>query len=370
MRSARGVALDVLVEVSNGARVGAALARAAGFPELPERDRAFVTELVNGTTRMRRSCDHVVAPFVRRRLDDDVQAAVRLGAYQLVFLGTPPHAAVNDTVAAAPRRARGLVNAVLRRVAEVGDVDWPSDAVRYSYPDWLWELATSQWGDDGAAALVAMNRPERPVPRPDGYVQGLASQWVCEAVDAAGPGGVLADICAAPGGKATGVGERWDTVVALELDEHRVGTLAATAARLRPSVHVVRADAGRPPLRPGALDAVLLDAPCSGLGSLGRRADARWSTDRGAVGRLAALQATLIDAAYDLLRPGGVLTYSVCTFTHEETTGVTDSFASRRPEAEFLPVAGDRWRRHGRGVIVLPQDHGTDAMAVFSIRRP
>ena len=105
---------------------------------LEARDRHFVTELVYGTTRMRRACDFLVDRFLTRDLDLRVRNALRLGAYQLHFLGMPPHAAVGETVEVAPKPARGLVNAVLRRVSGA-PVTWPDDATRLSYPDWIVE---------------------------------------------------------------------------------------------------------------------------------------------------------------------------------------------------------------------------------------
>src|SRR5206468_9683539 len=126
------------------------------------RDRHFVTELVYGTTRMRRACDWLVGRFVDRPLDPDVRAALRLGAYQLHFLGTPPHAAVSATVDAAPKRARGLVNAVLRKVANAtsaGDPEWPDDATRLSYPDWIVARLVDDLGSKPALdALDQMNQ--------------------------------------------------------------------------------------------------------------------------------------------------------------------------------------------------------------------
>ncbi len=369
MTASRRIALEVLVSVDGGQRVGQALATASGLDALDARDRAFVTELVNGTTRMRRALDTLAAPFVKRQLDADVQAAVRLGTYQLRFLGTPPHAAVSGTVDAAPRRARGLVNAVLRRVSEIESVSYPSPAVEHSYPDWMWGLASSQWGDEGLAALIAMNTPERPQPRPDGFVQGQASRWVCDVVDAVAPeGGRLLDLCAAPGGKATGVGPQWSSVVAVERDEARVRTLNTTVTRFRTGTPVVRADARQLPFRPGSADLALVDAPCSGLGALGRRADARWVVGAAVVDRLAVVQKDLVQRALDAVRPGGLVVYSVCTFTHQETTGVVDALIEHG--IQTLDVPGGHWRRHGRGALVLPQDHGTDAMAVFVLKRP
>ncbi len=371
MTTSRRAALDALVAVEQGRRVGSVLWGGGRLESLAARDRAFVVDLVHGVTRLRRALDHIMAPYLRRDLDDDVRAAIRLGVYQLRYLDTPAHAAVHDTVAAAPRRARGLVNAVLRKVADAPEPAWPAPAVQHSYPDWLWNLAEDQWGEDGTACLVAMNRPQRPAARTDGYVQGRASAWVCEAVDRACPdGGVLVDMCAAPGGKTTGVGPQWSAVVAMDLDPGRVQTLQSTVRGLGSSAFVVRADGRRPPLRETTADAVLVDAPCSGLGALGRRSDARWSVDLGAVERLTEVQGDMLDAALGLLRPGGVLTYSVCTFTHEETTGVVEGFLDRHPTVEVLPVAEGPWRPHGSGGIVLAHDHGTDAMALFQFRRP
>src|SRR4051794_36726381 len=149
---------------------------------LAERDRRFATELVYGTTRMRRACDFLVDRFVLRPLDAPTRAVLRLGAHQLHHLGTPAHAAVSATVAVAPARSRGLVNAVLRRVADA-PVAWPDDATRLSYPDWVVERLRADLGaDDALAALEAMDRPAEPVARPDGYVQDRASQEVVAAM--------------------------------------------------------------------------------------------------------------------------------------------------------------------------------------------
>ena len=163
-----------------------------------------------GTTRMRRSCDWLVDRFLTRAPDPVARAALRVGAYQLEFLRTPPHAAVGATVAAAPARARGLVNAVLRKVATAGHPGdegavqgWPGMGVRLSYPDWIVERLVADLGAaDATAALEAMDRPPPVTRRDDGYTQDQASQWVAEAVGA-GPGDLVADVCAAPGGKAT-----------------------------------------------------------------------------------------------------------------------------------------------------------------------
>ncbi len=130
------------------------------------------------------------------------------------------------------------------------------------------------------------------------------------------------------------------------------------------------ADGTRPPFRPATFDRVLVDAPCSGLGVLHRRADARWRIDAASVERLAALQLDLVLAAADLVRPGGLLVVSVCTLTAAETTGVDEALATRRPDLVPLAPPGDPWVPWGRGALLLPQAEGTDGMALHRYRVP
>jgi 16S rRNA (cytosine967-C5)-methyltransferase len=344
--------------------------------DLDERDRALVTQLVYDTTRRRRSLDWLVDRFVLTEPDPEARVLLRLGADQLAFSEVPAHAAVGATVAAAPRRLRGFVNAVLRRLADDlaanGPPDWPDLATRLSYPDWVVERLAADLGEvDAAAALEAMDEPGRVHRRPDGYVQDLASQWVVEAVGAR-PGELVADLCSAPGGKATGLAAAGARVVAVDQGRTRVGLVAGNVARLgyADRVHVVRGDAAAPPLRVGAFDRVLVDAPCSGLGVLGRRPDARWRVSAEAVAELAALQRRLVEAAVGLVRPGGLLTYSVCTMTHAETLGVDEYLADRFADLVPLDPPGPPWRRRGRGAQLLPQDAGTDGMFVLRLELP
>ncbi len=382
-RLARRVALDALRRIeSQGAYanivVPAALAgntedRSDGpgsdEPGLSAADRRFVTDLVYGTTRMRRSCDAQIDRFVLQPPDDATRTLLRLGTYQLVHAGVAPHAAVGETVALAPKRVRGFVNAVLRKVAAAEPV-WPSEGARLSYPDWIVERLTDELGpDDAVAALERMNQPPPVTERADGYVQDLSSQWVAAAVEAA-VGETVLDVCSAPGGKATAMASAPDdegaTVVAVDLRPARVGLVVANAKRLGLAVAAVVADGRHPPFRPGSFDAVLVDAPCSGLGALRRRADARWRITADDVRDLVVVQRGLLAAAADLVRPGGRLVYSVCTLTAAESIdhATPDGFTvDERP-----PPAGE-WQPYGPGWRVLPHDADTDGMVLLRYRR-
>jgi 16S rRNA (cytosine967-C5)-methyltransferase len=365
---ARAVALRTLVRIdTEGAYANLALRHELDRSGLSPRDRAFTTELVYGTTRLRRRLDFAVDRFLLRDADPPVRAALRLGAYQLQELGTPPHAAVSATVAAvSDRRVRGFVNAVLRKVAEhpVTPEQWPSEAVRLSYPDWIVERLTADVGADAPGAMQAMNEPAAATERPDGYVQDMASQWVAELVGAE-PGERIADLCAAPGGKATALAAGGARVLAADNRLGRVGLVRGNAERLDSTLDLLVADAEAPPFRFGSFDRVLLDAPCSGLGTLRRRADARWRIVPEAVERLAGLQRRMLLAAAALVRPGGVLVYSVCTLTSAE--GPEVALAVDWP---IEPPPGDPWRAWGSGAVLLPQTAGTDGMFVTRWRRP
>ncbi len=375
---ARRVAVDALVRIEEGgAYANLALGPVLDRAGLDDRDGGLVTELVYGTTRMRRACDWLVDRFVTgtRPLDARTRSALRLGAYQLVVLQQPPHAAVTTAVSAAPKRSRGLVNAVLRKVAaehEAGGVTFPDDATRLSYPDWIVERLTADLGAERAlAALEAMDVAASATVRDDGYTQDQASQWVAELVEA-GPGDRVLDLCAAPGGKSTALAGTGAHVVAADVRPARVGLVAGNARRTGTAdrVHPIVADGRAVPFAPAGFDRVLVDAPCSGLGVLHRRADARWRMVPESVERLARLQAELVRGAAQLVRPGGLLVVSVCTLTARETTGVDCVVAEVRPDLEPLPPPGDPWVPWGRGALLLPQAAGTDGMAIHRYRVP
>jgi 16S rRNA (cytosine967-C5)-methyltransferase len=370
---ARRLAVEALVRIErDGAYANLVLPGMLERSGLPDRDRAFATELVYGTTRHLRACDWFVDRFALGDLDPTVRAALRVGTYQLRFLGTPPHAGVSATVDTVPRRARGLVNAVLRKVAAADD-SWPSDAVRLSYPDWVVARLTEDLGAERAeAALTSMNGAATVTERADGYTQDLASQWVAEAVDAADGERVL-DLCAAPGGKATLMAASGATVVAADSRVARAGLVVGNAERVglaRGELPVLVADGTRPPFGDASFDRVLVDAPCSGLGSLRRRPDARWRLDAHAPERLATLQAALLDAAAPLVRAGGTLVYSVCTLSVVETTAVADDFTDAHPGWEAVAGLDEPWEPWGSGSLLLPQSAGTDGMALFRWQAP
>jgi 16S rRNA (cytosine967-C5)-methyltransferase len=366
------------------------------------------------------------------RLEPVVRAGLRMGAYQLVD-GVPAHAAVGETVTAvstiAPA-ARGYVNGVLRAVARAGPPwPWPDGddvaalGVRYSQPDWIVAMLLAQFGpatarqvmataDTAPAVTLRVNpkrattesveaelvasgvRVERGLLLDDALVatglgdvgalaavrdgratpQDQASQAVARIV-AAGlrEGARVLDVAAAPGGKATAIAELADDavlVVAGDVHPTRAARIATTATRLGLSgVVPVVADGRQPPVRPGSLDAVLLDAPCTGLGVLRRRPDARWRLDAGDVETLATLQRDLIGAAAGVVGPRGRLVYAVCTFSDAETLGV-DAWAQEHLGG-FGPVEppGAPWRPHGRGALLLPSDADCDGMFVLTLER-
>ncbi len=370
--ASRRLAIDALVRIDDGgAYANLVLPDMLDRSELSEPDRRYVTELVYGTTRMRRACDHLVDRFVLGEVEPRVRAALRVGAYQLAMLETPPHAAVGATVGALGGRARGLVNAVLRKVAGA-PVEYPGDAVRLSYPDWILDrLSTDIGAERAVAALESMNRPAEVNTRDDGYVQDPASRLVVEAMKPTA-GETIVDVCAAPGGKATALAAAGATVIAADRRRSRVRLMAGNIDRLDASVPVLVADARRPALRPGSVDKVLVDAPCSGLGSLRRRPDARWRIDAEAPERLQELQVDLVVAGLELVRPGGVVTYSVCTLTAAESTAVlervlADIERAGGPGVDVLDRPGAPWGGTGPVAHLLPD--ATDGMVLFRLRR-
>jgi 16S rRNA (cytosine967-C5)-methyltransferase len=428
-RSARAVALGVLVRVDDGAYSNLVLPGVLRDSGLSTRDRAFVTDLVYGTLRRRRTLDHLLDPVLDRpldALDAPVRAALRLGVYQLVS-DVPAHAAVGETVEVAPLRARPLTNAVLRKVAASGP-PWSLPAgddlgalgVRLSYPDWLVEYLIAVLGrEDALATLATANepapvtlRPNRRRTTPDDLVRELeaggatvapgrletgaimvrglgdparvpavaegratpqdeASLAVVAELDP-GPADSVLDTCAAPGGKTTAAAERAGDsgrIVAADLHAGRLSLVERAAARLGLAIEPVVADGRALPVPGSTFDRVLVDAPCTGLGVLRRRPEARWRVRPEDAATLAALQRGLLREATRTVRPGGTLVYSVCTLTWDETVAIDEWTADELPELAAAEPPGPPWRPWGRGALLLPHDAGTDGMFVLRLHR-
>jgi 16S rRNA (cytosine967-C5)-methyltransferase len=367
---------------------------------------------------MRAALDFALAPLSRQpldRLEELVLRGLRLGAYELLFGGTATHAAVAETVGAVARAGHrgqaGYVNAVLRRLA-TGPPAWPDPdrdpvgwaTTRGSHPAWIVEEALARLGPAEMRALVEADntRPEvnlratpgattrdkllaelaeaglpvRPSPlSPDcvilergdpgplaavregrAVVQDAASALVAPALGA-GPGDLVADLAAGPGGKAGHLAALGARVLAVEVNPRRARLVAQTAGRLglADRLHPVVADGRRPPLRPGGADAALVDAPCSNLGSLRRRPEARWRHGPGDLPGLVELQLALLDAAVTAVRPGGVILYSVCTWTRTETDEVVERLLEGRDDLR-LDSSRQLWpHRDGADGMFLAQ---------------
>jgi 16S rRNA (cytosine967-C5)-methyltransferase len=383
--TARAIALEALRRVDHdGAFANLVLpdmlasieAPSSGYAVIDNREKAFATELLYGTVRMRRACDWLVRQHLERDPDPETERVLHMGAYQLVFLRTPPHAALSQMVGEAPDWSRGFVNAVLRKVAALVEgeqgIVWPNVATELSYPDWIVETLEDELGEESAhTALRAMNEPAIVHRRSDGYVQDPASQMVVSFLEVADGDRVL-DLCAAPGGKATALAGMGALVTAVDVYAHRCALISSNAESLglrdRIEIHCADATNLPEPLATGAFDAVLLDAPCSGLGSLRRRPDARWRMSEDDVDDLVVLQQDLLRSAAAAVRVGGVILYSVCTLTNLESVDHEAWMSRELPMLEILPIeANGPWVANAGGVRILPGE--TDGMSVLRFRR-
>jgi 16S rRNA (cytosine967-C5)-methyltransferase len=412
------VALEVVRRVADeGAYSNRLLPALLARSGLGPRDRDLAVELGYGTLRRLLTLDFALGPVLARpirRASPAARAAMRLGAYQLLFTRIPPHAAVGETVELARRPERALVNAVLRRLSEA-EVPWPdgkddeSVSVRTGLAPWavreLRLLLPPDEVEPAAAALAQpapvtlrtnpcrapQGEPERsmraaglePQPGPlhpgswrvpgarpgsmpgfaEGWfaVQDEASSWVVDVLDPR-PGELVLDACAAPGGKAADIACRSGGVVAADVSEPRLRLVAETATRLGVAARLLLQDAVRPAVR-GGFDRILVDAPCSGIGAARRRPELLWRPDRRRLSALARLQVRLATGAASLLRPGGVLVYAVCTFPRAETEAVCRALEARAPALRPGRFPGP----HGDPATqarLWPHRHGTDAMFV------
>lgn len=415
--------------MGRGQRLDRAFADAT--KRLEDRERAFARELAWGVVRWRGTLDHLLARHVKRgldSLDERVLDVLRAGAYEVLFMGgVPAYAAVSQAVdavrAVGQPRAAGLVNAVLRRITEQG-LDarlFPQlerDPAGYlerrgSHPRWLVERWLQRWSVADVARLVALDNEVPPlalVPIHDApevaarrwneagfearvvaagsgvvevhggapadvlavvpsFVQDAAAAWVCAYAD--GPeGGRMADLCAAPGGKAMNLARRARWVVAADPSFPRLRQVIENRDRTGLALHVLQADATAPALRD--LDLVLVDAPCTGTGTLRRHPDARWRLTPDEPLKMAAVQLRLLRGAARAVAGGGLLVYSTCTLEPEENEGVVEAFLEQHPDFVLEPPDPHRVQApiDERGYLyVLPQHEATDGAFAARLRR-
>jgi 16S rRNA (cytosine967-C5)-methyltransferase len=415
----RQKALSLLEGVEGGRRLD--LAWEAVAPTLPPRDRRWVQEATFGVVRLRGRIDHLLAVHVRRGIDSvspPLLRVLRLGAYQLLEMGSvPDYAAVSESVDLARgiggRGGASFVNAVLRSVARGGYEagrfpSFDEDPVRYlstwgSHPAWMVERWVERMGpslalqiveagnripsiwlrpldlspEDAAGRLQAAgigaevasgrSRSVRLDPGTDplaamgvvrGIIQDPAASAVVDFVGVRG-GERLADLCAAPGGKGVALAALGARVVASDPSPVRLGRMRETMRRLGMPQRLVVARGESPPF--SEVDVVLVDAPCTGTGTLARHPDARWRLGPDAPGHLARIQSAILDGAATIVGRGGLLVYSTCTLEEEENEEVVAAFLSRHGEFE---AAEDR-----AGLKVLPDADRTDGAFAFRLRR-
>jgi len=337
-----------------------------GETSLGTLDRNLVTEIAYGSTRMKKALDWVFDRYLPEPPPPALRASLRVGVYQILFMRIPDHAAVNATVSASSKRNKGVVNAVLRKIVKESSIDWPDSATRLSYPNWIMDQLLNDLGaEQSVSMLEQMNQSPEVSVREDGYRQDRASQWVVDLIGAQMEDRIL-DLCAAPGGKTTALAPMSSYVVAADVNPSRQKLISENLVTMGlRNVAQVIANGKLPPFAPRSFDKVLVDAPCSGLGVLHRRPDARWRILESDVQNLAGIQTELLSSAIRLVKTGGELIYSVCTVTNTETVDVALELDRLHPELKPIKLQDSRWRPHGNGLQILPQDAGTDGMAIF-----
>jgi len=429
----RQVALRVLRRVAEGAYADRALASEARKADLEPRARSAAMRLSYGAVQRRRTLDWLIDGSLERpqALEADVREVLRLGVYELIWSDRVPDAAAVDqtvrlarTLHGVPRRrtARaGLVNAVLRRIADDGarrvaslEDDPQAAGIRYSMPDWIVAGLQASLGPLADVVMAAANEPAESVLRwnplrgsrdelehalPVGWHD---DPWLPEALVLEGPFGIedstiwaegramaqsrasmlpahvldpqpgerILELCAAPGAKSTQLAALTDNraqIVCVELHAARARALAALGERMGARLDV-RVGDGRTVALEGGFDAVLVDPPCTGLGVLNSRPDARWRRRPEALAELVVLQGELLARALELTRPGGRVVYSTCTLLADENEGVVGS--SSAPLAD-LSARYPQWAhpRLAGALATLPGRDGTDGFFVARLER-
>ncbi|MHB8690172.1 MAG: 16S rRNA (cytosine(967)-C(5))-methyltransferase RsmB [Solirubrobacteraceae bacterium] len=388
---------------------------------LDGRDRALAMALAYGTVQRKATLDHLAELLSERpveQLDPPILAAVRLGLQQILFLdGVADHAAVNDSVELAKADSRGgsgLVNAVLRRAIREGDsfIDGLNDdapehaAIKYSVPVWLAQLWFDELGADSARSLLkVVNEPAENALRVNTLKRGVAQAVqelavkthpagelpegvvVEEPFDAFGselfragaimpqsrgsmlvsrildpqPGERILDLCAAPGAKTTHLAalmEGRGELTAVEVNGKRAEGLGRTIARMGADIAEVQVADARSIDQHDSYDRVLVDPPCSGLGTLQSRPDIRWRTNLERLRDVSHKQSEILAAGAAATRPGGTLVYSVCTISRSESEVITEAFLAATPGWEL-----ERTR------TLRPDEDRTDGFWIARLRR-
>jgi 16S rRNA (cytosine967-C5)-methyltransferase len=429
---ARGAAADVLTDLRGGELLDSAFDRRT--IRLDPRDRRWTRELVFGMLRQRSWLDALLDDRVRGglvKLDPDLIDLLRLGAYQLLSMGSvPAYAAIGQTVELTKRRhgigASKLANAVLRRLDRERDrlaVATPEDpvealALQHSHPRWLVARWIARWGAEETRLLLEANNREAPlVARPYHVVReqleamleaagvtvadaplvgdslvltagvgamtelGAFKQGLFHLQDPAStlvtryaaipPGALIADLCAAPGGKTLELARTAGVVFAGDASFARLARVRENVRRLDAGNVVPFVGDARFPAVNG-MDAVLIDVPCTGTGTFRRHPDARWRLKVSDLAVLPAVQRSILRAAATAVRPGGLLVYSTCSLETEENDAQIESFLGDNPGWRLEPppegVVPAAVLDAGR-LRVLPQRHGTDGAFAARLRR-
>ena len=348
-------------------------------------DSGFVRTLVLGVLRWRSRLDYAIETFAERklnRIDDLVVDVLRVGIYQLHFMDVAAHAAVSETVDLAPKRARGFVNALLRR-ATGGLPEPPDIATRFAHPRWLFDRWSQMYGADRAAKIAEANqelsypdvlslkgesigapsqlvdgifrlgRSTADLDRNDFYPMDEGSAVV--AAIAANVGRDILDVAAAPGGKTLYAKTRGANVTSSDVSITRLLPLAGRHSRL------LVADGRRLPFR-SRFPVVLLDAPCSATGTIRKNPEIKWRLRESDLAAFAGLQRELLEAA---LAMSQAVVYSTCSLEPEENDAVV-SIAKREDITPYVPEGARPWVSDG--VLRLTPESGADGFTCFLLR--
>lgn len=359
----------------------------APFSKLSPRDRAFARTIAATTLRRMGQIDVVLRHFQSRRLpprSGPAQNILRTAAAQILFLGTAAHAAVSNAVELADadsdaRHYKGMINAVLRKVASAGkEMLAEQDAARLNTPEWLWESWRIAYDDETARAIATAHLNEPPLDisvRDDaaGWAERLEAQllptgglrretggriedlpgfaegeWWVQDTAASLPvrlfgevaGKQVIDLCAAPGGKTLQLAARGAIVTAIDRSEARMSRVQENLARLKLIATCITADAtGWQPPEP--VSYVLLDAPCSATGTIRRHPDIAWRKTQTQIDGLMALQDRLLNAAADMLAPGGLLIFCTCSLQPEEGSERIEAFLAKGAPFVRVPIRAE-----------------------------